>query len=248
MKRILITLAALSLIASPLAVQAQTPNPEITTTVSPTAKNNKDKVSEQKIEKLQEKAIKAIDRRLTELKKLTVKLGKAKRLAQATKDGLTAEVKKEIDALEKLKISVAAETDIAKLQGQVKDLKTSYKIYALYTPKIHLLMAIDTLTEATARSRNLTNAFTTLIEKAEAAGQDTGTAKTALVHMQSMVTEAQTELVKAQEALKPLTPSDYPANKTTMKDVKKALDAIHKVLQSARQDAQAIRQELAKPS
>jgi hypothetical protein len=246
MKRILITIATLSLIATPFTTQAKTPSPEITVTVSPTAKNNKStpKTDAKKTEKLQEKGVKAIDRRLTELKKLLTKLGKAKRLAQTTRIELIDQVKEEIATLQELKLAMAAETDNAKIQEQIKSLKDHYKIYALYMPKVHLLMAVDGLTEAAVRSQGLANTFATLIEEAKAAGTDVTKASTTLIHMRSMTTDAQTQITKAQEALKPLTPSGYPANKSIIKEAKKSLDAAHKSLQLARQDAQTIRQEL----
>jgi hypothetical protein len=244
MKKIIpLAIAALAInFMAPVVLQAQSPNattsPSITTT--PTAKNTK------AVDKLKAKADKEIDRRVTQLQKLITKMSKTAKLDSTTKTTLTNEITAEIANLQALKTALAAETDLTKVRDQIKSLTNSYKAYAFYVPRLHILTTIDTMLGTVTK---LTAAATTLeaqIATAKTAGTVTEKATVALTAMQEQTAIAKKQLEATQQTVLALAISGYPENKNTLKEAKKQLDTAHKAIQAARKEATTIKTELKK--
>jgi len=172
-----------------------TPSPTTTITIKP--------VNKTPIRVLLKKtnAIKEIDRRLASLEKLSGKINSIKRLTATQRETLLAQVQIEVTKLTELKTKINAETDATTLQEQKKSITESYKIYALFIPKIEIMAHADKI-----------------IEIADAMKVKTDDA--ALI---SKISDAKTKAQSAYDLVFPLVPEDYPDYKITLKTARDLL-------------------------
>ncbi len=96
-----------------------------------------------KIENWKNRGSQEIDRRITHLNKLVVRITEGKRITAEQKTTLTSGIQKEIAALEALKTKIAASTDLTTLRADIKSITDSYKVYLLYMPMANILRASD---------------------------------------------------------------------------------------------------------
>jgi hypothetical protein len=135
-----------------------------------------------------------------------------KRVSDEQKATLSSQIKLEIDKLTALKASILAETDPTKLAGLKKSIVDSYRVYALFVPKITIIAHADQI-----------------IQTAD------------VMKLKATSTEAQTNIdsakAKAESAITSvidLLPSGYPANKATLESARTILSAAIKELNLAR--------------
>lgn len=102
-------------------------------------------------------AIKEIDRRLESLNKLTAKIIGIKGISEIQKGALIDQIKGEISNLEVLKIEIENETVATALQEEKKSITQSYRIYALFIPKIEILAHADKIIEIANSMAEKTN-------------------------------------------------------------------------------------------
>lgn len=232
-------------------MQSNSSSPKTSTSPAPSKESKPDKISEKldrvklaatdkEAQQLQTKAQKEIDRRVKGLNKLTEKLDKTKHLSDSSKMSLSAQLAKEVETLEALKITVAAVADIETLREQVKMIKDSYNVYGLYVPKIHFLASTDKLLSAVDKLQTLSEKLQTRIAETKAAGQSAATLETSLGTMKDSLQNAEKLVNDAQAKVLPLTPTDLTASKTVIRDARKTLNEAHQLLQGARQAGQEI--------
>lgn len=204
------------------------------------AAQKKADIQANRVEKLKEKANKEIDRRIDSLNKLITKINNIKRLTTDQKSSLVAQIQSQIDQLNSLKTKIAADTDIATLKTDVQSIVTSYRIYLLYIPKIHILTGSDVMLETADKLTEISNKLQTRITEAKAQGKDVSSLETTLASMQSKITDAKKQAEDAKNAVLPLTPEGYPGNKTTLESARKMLQTGRQDLNQARIDAKTI--------
>ncbi len=146
-------------------------------------------------------AIKEIERRLESFKKLSSKVLEIKKLTASQKEALIAQIQVEITKLEDLKIKVNSETNSEALVEEKKMISESYKVYALYIPKIEIMVHSNKIIEiADAMSAKTKN--TTLLTK---------------------IADSKTKAQTAYDLVFPLVPEDYPDFKATLKTARDLL-------------------------
>lgn len=146
-------------------------------------------------------AIKEIDRRLESLNKLIGKLNGIKRISTTQRETFIAQVQIEATKLQELKTKIEAETDATILQEQKKSIADSYRIYALFIPKIEILAHADKIIEIADLMVSKTN-DATLIAKIET---------------------SKAKAISAMDLVTPLLPEDYPDFKTTLQTARDML-------------------------
>ena len=183
----------------------ETENIRVITTVSPTPVT---KITIKPIKNLELRttlkktnALKEIERRLGSLNKLIGKIEGISRISTTQRETLVAQVKIEITKLEELKTKIDAETDATALQEEKKSIIDSYRIYALFIPKIEIIAHADkVITIAEAMSARTTD--------------------------EALLTKINDSSAKAQSAIDlvmPLLPEQYPGFKTTLKSARDLL-------------------------
>lgn len=146
-------------------------------------------------------AIKEIERRITSLEKLVEKINLIKRVSETQRSTLLAQIQIESQKLQELKEKIEAETDAAALIEQKKSITESYRIYALFIPKIEIMAHADKI-----------------ISIAEALEPKTND--------EALLTKIADSKTKAETALNlvtPLVPEQYPDFKVTLKSARDLL-------------------------
>lgn len=146
-------------------------------------------------------AQKEINRRLESLNKLIAKISNISRITSAQKENLLTQVTAEINKLEELKTKIEAETDAAALQEEKKSITESYRIYALFIPKIEIIAHADkiiTIAEAM---------------KGKTTDQD----------LLAKIDDSSAGAQSAIDLVLPLLPEQYPGFKTSLKTARDLL-------------------------
>lgn len=189
-----------------------TPRVELVDQKTTEATEKKAEVAKNKVTLKKDNAAKEIDRRIASLEKLIDKNGLMKRIDEKSKTALNGQIQLEIDSLTKLKASILAETDSTKLALLKKSIVDSYRVYALFVPKMTIIAHADQIIQTAA-----------------------------LMRLKATSTEAQTNIdsasAKATSAIKTvieLLPSGYPANKADLESARTMLKDALKDLNLAR--------------
>ena len=192
------------------------------------------------MDKLQERAEKEINRRLESLNKLITRINEFKKLSASQKSSLTSQVQTEIDSLEALLVKIQADTDLETLRADVKSIRDSYRIYALFIPKIQIMGAADRMLNIADEMSTHAATLETKINEAEAAGNDVAELESLLVDMNIKIADAKTKAQNALDTVTPLTPAGFPDNKTELQSARQMVVDAHHSLNDARQDARKI--------
>lgn len=236
-KKILI-IAAMASIVLPLTTFAV--DKEAKQSAQVKAQEQKDEINQKKIENLKTKGAKEIDRRLNSLNKLITKINKIKRISADQKSQFLTEIQKNITELTNLKAKINADTDLETLRADVKSIVESYRIYAVFIPRIHILAGADAADIVTARLTALSTKLETRVAEAKTAGKNVADTESLLADMKAQIASAKTEINKAVESAISATPSGYPGNKGTLQSANKSLSNAKKALNAAKQDASKI--------
>lgn len=195
-------------------------------------------------ENLKERANKEIDRRVESLTKLDGKLIAMKRLSTEDKASLSAQIKSQVDDLNALRNKIAADTDVATLKADVKSIVTSYRIYLLFMPKLHILAAADVMAETADMLTEVSAKLKIRIADARTKGLDVTALEAALASMDANIADAKKQAQDAKDLCLSLKPEDYPANKAQLTQARAMIQAGRKDLQDARKDARTVVQGL----
>lgn len=197
-----------------------------------------------RLESLRERALREIDRRLASLNKLSTRIDSLKRLSTGQKSSFKAGIQGQIDSLTSLRGTIETQTDAATLRSDVKSIRDSYRIYALYMPKIGTLVVIDVMNTTYNKLSELATKLDTRIQEAKAEGNDTTVLETALTDMKSDLESAKTNFTEAEQLVLPLEPEGFPGNKTQLQEARTKMQAARADFRSARENARTIIQGL----
>lgn len=171
----------------------------------------------QRITLRRDRADQEIMKRITALNGLINRINAMKKLTASQKSSLTSQLNTEIANLQTLKAKIDGDTDLQTLTADKKSVVDSFRVYALFMPKISILAYAD-------RILDIVNDLK--------AKNPTGDALT-------KVNDAQTQAQNAINTVLPLDPSGYPGNKTQ-------LVAARSMLKTANQDVRAAWAEMRK--
>lgn len=230
-------------LASATAVFAQTPTG---VSVSPTFKARAAERAANLVDRLKDKASKELDRRISSLNKLLTRINGIKRLTADQKSTLTTQVQNEISNLNALKTKIAGDTDIATLRTDVQSIVKSYRIYALFIPKIYIIVNADRLVDIADEMTQIAGKLQARIDAAKVAGNDTTEMQNLLSDYNAKIADAKTQAQNAINLVMPLIPDGFPGNKTTLQSARTTLQTARADLRDARKDTQQIRQILVK--
>lgn len=212
-----------------------------TTNTTTTEKTSTESTTQaQKIQNLKTRATTEITKRLTALNSLITKINSVKHLTTDQKTSYISDIQGNITSLTSLKTKIDADTDPTTLQSDVKSIIESYRIFAVYVPKIHILAGTNAATEMATSLSNLTIKIQTRLTVDQQAGKDITTLQAELTDMQSKITEANNLIQSVNATVIALTPSSYPGSSTILQTAQQSLKTIRTDLLAAKQDAQKI--------
>lgn len=208
--------------------------------------DRKPTILENQIDRLKQRALNEIDRRITSLTNVGDRITKVKKLTDAEKTQLQNNIQTEIASLNALKDKIQSDTDLQTLRTDTKSIVTSYRIYLLYLPVTRIIIAADDLLATADKLSSVAATLQTKITEAKGQGQDTASLDSLLTDIQTQITAAKTQANNAITSVTTLNPTAYPGNKQFLQDARKMLQAALKNLQTAKQDAHKIIESLRK--
>ena len=182
---------------------------------------------------LTQKALSEIDRRIAALTNSATSVANMAAISPEIKTELTTQIQAEIENLNKLKAQIQAETNAIAVTGLIASVTSSYKVYALFTPKVMILATggkLLSLAEMlTAVQQNLMMQVTAM----SSSGQDTTELEAMLTDAQENITAGTESAQSAMETVITLSPAQYPANRTSLQSARVDLGESLASLQAA---------------
>ena len=187
-----------------------------------------------------------ISQRARALNRLDQKLDKSK-LAATDKAPLIAEVATSTASLKALGDKIAADTDAAVAKTDVASIYTTYRIYAVFLPKVNGIMTSLVLQQhANLMSTTTVAKYDIKIAELKATGATTTEVEKLMVDAKAKIAEALAKAKTAQTGFASLLPANYPAtndviktNAQLLKDSRNALKAAEKILVKVRTQLKA---------
>lgn len=186
------------------------------------------------------KADAEITRRTNSLTNLTNKISSMNRISTDTKQSLITEVQTEITNLTTLKAKIDGDASLPTLRTDVQSIVKSYRVYALFMPKIQIISASERVNTIADQILALVPKLQQHILNAQMDGQDVTAMQQALTDLQVKTSDAKIQAKAAQDAVALLTPEGYPDNITTLKSARAKLKIAVQDLSAARQDVKLI--------
>lgn len=167
-------------------------------------------------------------------------VAKGNKLTDTQKIDLNTLIDGNINGLKELKAKIDAGTDIAVVKDLIKSIYTNYRIYAVFVPKVHLIIALDRLQNHLDGLDAVYVKIQENIDKLKAKGKDVAKRQTALESAKTMKTEIQTKITAALEAAKALKPADYPdTHKQKISEIRLKIKEITQLFNKQRVAARA---------
>jgi hypothetical protein len=142
--------------------------------------------------------------------------------------------------LSQLKTTIDGTTDVAACHTDGMTIVTSFRVYVLVDPKIHLTVAADRAESAGAIFNDLSTKLQTAVNNAKAKGKDVDNAQASLDAMNAKVSAAMNAAGPVPGQVLPLAPGGYPGSVPTLQAARQALETVRQDLRSARAGATTV--------
>lgn len=159
-----------------------------------------------------DRALQEIDRRIAALNKVLMHIIGIKKLTDVQKSTLTTQVQDEIAVLQNLRVKIGADSDPVQLQADKKSIVDSYRIFALFIPKIDIIVHADRIMYMANLMADKTKDQSLFLK----------------------ITDAKTKSQNAINTVLPLAPDGYPGNKTSLQSARTLLREALKELNDVR--------------
>lgn len=189
--------------------------------------------AEDRIANLKDRANNEIDRRIKSLSELVSKISLLKKISESQKTSLTTQITEEINNLTSLKAKISSDTDLATTKTDAQSIVKSYRIYALFIPKINILAGADAINETSLKLSSLSAKLQVKISEAKSQGNDVSSLESSLKDMNAIISQANSFATNAVNTVMPLNPEGFPGNLTTLKKARDLLQTGHKNLVAA---------------
>ncbi len=198
----------------------------------------------QRITNLKGRADQEIDRRLAALNLISAKIGSLKHITADQKASFKQQIDQNISDLTALKTKIDADTDLLTLRTDARSIVTSYRIFALFIPKIYLLASADRASEAVDLLTGIGAKLQVRLDQAANKGKDVTDLKAKLDDMNAKIADAKAKIQDLNNTVPSLAPDGYPGNKTVLQSSRAELRTIRQDLVTAIQDARQAVQDL----
>ncbi len=189
---------------------------------------------EQNLDNLKKRADTLVDNRIASLNKVLQRIQNDTSLSADDKTSLSAEVQTNINSLTQLKTKIDADTDITTARADAKTIITSYKIFAIFEPKIRTLITIDNLSALQVKISSLTPKLQDLINNLKSQGKDVSKLQPLLDDINSNLVTINTKLAADKQTVLSISISSSPS----------AFAAVRQDLASIRSDFAKIRHDI----
>jgi hypothetical protein len=195
-----------------------------------------------KLSKTKSKGDQEIDRRITALTDLNIRVQEMQKVSATYKQSLTAAIQQLITGFTSLKAKIDADTDAATLKADILTVTQSYRVFALVIPQARIAAASDRLAIVIGMVNTLGTKLQARIQAAQVGGSDVPALTKAFSDMQAKLTDAQTQTQAAFQHTSGLVPDNGDATK--MKSNTAALTLARSDIQIAQKDLTAARKDV----
>lgn len=193
-----------------------------------------------------------INQRLTDLNNALTRMHSLVKLSDDQKSQFAGEIQTDITGLTALKAKCDADTDLTTLKSDYKSIFTQYRVYAVFLPQIHLLIASDTMAVTNAQ---LSDLATKLQSRIQEAGNPSNLTSL-LTDMQSKISDSHTQYQTIESQITPLTPNSFNTDPTGTKtteqtarsELKTGVSDLHTAWSDAKQIVQILKSLKTQPS
>ena len=175
----------------------------------------------------------AVTRRLTSLSTVRTNLDTATNVAGSDRTNLDAELDAAVSGLTNLKGTIDADTTLAKVRSDCKQIVTGFYVYVFLIPKVELVRATDRVDAAAAVLKSLQGLLQGLVNADLAKGKNVTAAQGFVTDLGVKVSAATTSATSAASAVLPLTAAGFPGNRPTIVSALAALKSAAGTLQGA---------------
>lgn len=135
-----------------------------------------------------------ITNRLSSLNALTTRIQNDTRLSANEKSSITSDIQTDISELTVLKAKIDADTDVTIVRSDEKKIITNYYIYAMFEPKMRLLIVLNDLQTVAANLQALVPQIQNLINTFQSQGKSVSQIQTLLADVSSQLQTINTTL------------------------------------------------------
>jgi hypothetical protein len=183
---------------------------------------------------VQTRAVNEINRRITSLNNVLTRINAMKGLSEETKTDITTQIQAEITSLGELKSQIEAETDETVIQELAQSVVTSYRVYAVFLPKMRTILAAEGIQTISEKMLLVHEQLATNVTSLETTGEDTTDMEQMLIDAEESIIAAQEDATSAIELVTPLSPDEYPGNRTVFQNARTLIRDARLSLVSAR--------------
>ena len=161
---------------------------------------------------IQNRTSNEIAQRLSSLRNLNSQVNGSTKMSSGDKSLLSTEIENEIDGLSALNMQISSDTTVAQASSDEATIFSSYRVYAVMTPKFQLLTISDNQLNNEAKLTNLSQTLESKIATAETAGKNVSSVSNQLSAMNSLISQATTISSTIQSSVSAALPSSWNTN------------------------------------
>ncbi len=237
MKKYLLVITILALLfTAPGLSFAERNSPTTEETEKPATKAAK--AENNKMDRLRTRAITAIDNRVASLNQVLKRIQADKNLSESDRSSLNAQINEVIKGLTDLKAKIETDTAIEEIRTDAKKIISDYHVYAIFEPKLRLLITINNLQTFSKKAANLVPKIQDLINNLKSQGKDVAILQAALDDIKEQLKDIDSTLAADKEKVAAIDIKSVASQQT--------LTAVRKDLAAVRKDFAKIRLDIAK--
>lgn len=180
---------------------------------------------------LKAKCDQAVQNRLTSLGKDQTDVNGSKTLTSSDRSALLGQISSDVSGLTALDATIQADTTLKQAHADCELIVTNFRVYVLEDPKIHEVIAADTIDAVTDELTSLEPKIEALIDYSNASAANKAQARTLLADLRDKVNAARVSDSGVVALVINLTPSGYPGNAVDLQsgaaNIKTARDDLH---------------------
>ncbi len=151
-------------------------------------------VKQRKLSDVIKRADELINNRINSLNRLIARIQNDKRLTDSQKASLISDIQTNISGLNTLKAKIDADKDLQTALTDGKQIFTNFRIYAIFEPKIRLLITLNNMKDTVTRLQGLVPQIQTLIDNLKSQGKDVSGLTPLLSDISSQLSTMQTTI------------------------------------------------------
>jgi hypothetical protein len=188
---------------------------------------------------LKQKCDSAVQKRETALTADVSHINAATGLTSGDKSALLATESSDASGLTALDATIQSDTTLAQAKADCQKIVTQYRVYVVFEPQVHLVIAADQIGAVSAKISTLAGEL-----QQKLGSNPNPTVQAALTDLQKQVSSAQSAVNGLSATLLAQTPAGYPGTTTTFKSALSSIKSARSDLEQARSDVETIKNAL----